>query len=329
MSTSVCRSPGISTPPSFFNTFTKSSLSLLALSSFAVAAPAKNLAYGSSSTSCESWSVAASSGEAINQSGNEPGYANADAPFGRYTPSELTAVPTIFGPDSIIPAIETAVPTGREPDAAPPQRSSIVTGPTTHRPYEGTPTNTGAVANEPAGIAILVLPPNPTAAYYNTNGKLQNQEPIPYQPAGGLGANGSEARYMVESDFNYDSITLGLYKEWIELDLFNNGLAIFLEDEFIAACLTSEDRSLVQSIPQQEQGHATLSSNMLGPTAPSQCKYNYPFSDVREFVEFNQILTGWGESGVWGFINHLDSREVGQLMAQSIAIEARQEMIFR
>lgn len=68
---------------------------------------------------------------------------------------------------------------------------------------------------------------------------------------------------------------------------------------------------------------------MLGETAPPQCTYDYPYSNVREFVEFNQVLTRWGESGVWGFINHLDAREVGQLLAQSIATEARQEMIFR
>lgn len=42
-----------------------------------------------------------------------------------------------------------------------------------------------------------------------------------------------------------------------------------------------------------------------------------------------QRVTRFGESGVWGFINHLDSREVGQLLAQSIATEARQQMIFR
>ena len=42
-----------------------------------------------------------------------------------------------------------------------------------------------------------------------------------------------------------------------------------------------------------------------------------------------QRLTRFGESGVWGFINHLDSREVGQLLAQSIATEARQQQIFR
>lgn len=115
----------------------------------------------------------------------------------------------------------------------------------------------------------------------------------------------------------------------IELDCFNNGLAIFSEDDFMAAGLTPEDYSLIQFMAQQEEGHATLLSNMLGETAAPQCTYNYPYTNVRQFVEFNEILTRFGESGVWGFINHLDSREVGQLLAQSIATEARQEMSFR
>jgi Ferritin-like domain len=134
---------------------------------------------------------------------------------------------------------------------------------------------------------------------------------------------------MVESDFDFESIALGLYQEWIELDLFNNGLAIFSEEDFIAAGLTAEDRSLIQFMAQQEEGHATLLTNMLGEAAPVQCTYDYPFTNVREFVDFNQKLTRFGESGVWGFINHLDSREVGQLLAQSIATEARQQMSFR
>lgn len=79
----------------------------------------------------------------------------------------------------------------------------------------------------------------------------------------------------------------------------------------------------------QEAGHATLLTNMLGHTAPPQCTYNYPYTTVREFVDFCQRLTRFGETGVWGFINHLDSREVGQLLAQSIATEARQQMSFR
>jgi len=82
-------------------------------------------------------------------------------------------------------------------------------------------------------------------------------------------------------------------------------------------------------VAQQESGHATLLTNMLGEAAPVQCTYDYPFKTVREFIDFNQKITRFGESGVWGFINHLDSREVGQLLAQSIATEARQQQVFR
>ncbi len=79
----------------------------------------------------------------------------------------------------------------------------------------------------------------------------------------------------------------------------------------------------------QEVGHATLLSNILGAQAPVQCTYNYPYTTVREFIDFCQKLTRFGESGVYGFINHLDSREAAQLLLQSITTEARQQMIFR
>ena len=99
---------------------------------------------------------------------------------------------------------------------------------------------------------------------------------------------------MVESDFDYESIALGLYQEWIELDLFNNGLATFSEEDFTAAGLTAEDRSYIQFMAVQESGHATLLTNMLGESAPVQCTYNYPYTTVREFIDFNQKLTRWG-----------------------------------
>ena len=229
-----------------------------------------------------------------------------------------------FGPDSQVSA--SAVPLTA---AIPPIVSSQVTGPTSHGPYSGEATTTGALQSGPAAQSIPALAPNPTATYYNANGELTEVEPAPYTPAGGLGTNGSEPRYMVNSDFDFESIALGLYQEWIELDLFHNGLAVFSEQDFLDAGLTAEDRSLIEFMADQESGHSTLLTNMLGEAAPVQCTYDYPFMTVREYVDFNQRLTRWGESGVWGFINHLDSREVGQLLAQSIATEARQQMIFR
>ncbi len=150
-------------------------------------------------------------------------------------------------------------------NAVPPIVSSQVTGITTHGPYTGPPpTTTGAISNSPAGTAIPILPPNPTALVYNPNGTLNNQQPVPYQPAGGLGTNGTEPVYRVQSDFDYQSILLGLYQEWIELDLFHNIRATFSEEEFTAAGLTPSDRFLIEFMADQESGHATLLSNLLG-----------------------------------------------------------------
>ena len=120
-----------------------------------------------------------------------------------------------------------------------------------------------------------------------------------------------------------------MYQEWIELDLFHHGLAQFSVEEFEDAGLTAEDVFLIEFMADQEVGHAELLTNLLGAAAPVQCTYTYPFTTVREFVDFCQKLTRFGESGVYGFINHLTSRESAQLLLQSISTEARQQMIFR
>ena len=106
-------------------------------------------------------------------------------------------------------------------------------------------------------------------------------------------------------------------------------MARFSVEEFEAAGLNAEDRSLIKFMAQQEVGHAQLITNMLGAAAPQRCSYVYPFTTVREFVDFCQKLTRWGESGVLGFLNQLNSRESAQLLLQSITTESRQQMIFR
>jgi hypothetical protein len=80
---------------------------------------------------------------------------------------------------------------------------------------------------------------------------------------------------------------------------------------------------------EQEIGHATMLSNILGGSAPAQCTYNYPFTDVLGFVNFAQKVTRVGESGTYGFVPHLDSREAAQLLLGAVSTEARQQMIFR
>ncbi|ORY23553.1 Rds1 protein [Naematelia encephala] len=153
-------------------------------------------------------------------------------------------------------------------------------------------------------------------------------------PSGGVGvrSNDTPPVYHTMSEFDYQSLSLGLYQEWIELDLFNYGVERFSAEEFAAAGLGADDVSLIQFMANQEVGHATLLSNIVsayGRPAALQCKYHYDFETVRDFVNFCQRLTRWGESGVYGFLPHLDSRPSAQLLLQSITTEARQQMIFR
>lgn len=73
--------------------------------------------------------------------------------------------------------------------------SSEVTGATSHGPFSGTPTTTGALSRPPLASAIQPGPPAPVT-YTNTNGDLQATfMPVPFQPAGGMGTNGTEPYY--------------------------------------------------------------------------------------------------------------------------------------
>lgn len=204
-----------------------------------------------------------------------------------------------------------------------------VTNVTLHGPYTGTPTTTGALSTIVTAASVPALPADPIKFLYPADGQLHVPQPAPYTPGGGQGVNGSAPVYRPQSDFDYESLALALYQEWIELDLFHWGLATFSTEEFEAAGLTAEDRFLLEFMADQEVGHATLLTNILGAEAPVQCTYNYPVNNVREFIDFSQKLTRFGESGVYGFLPHLDSRESAQLLLQSISTEARQQMIFR
>ena len=81
---------------------------------------------------------------------------------------------------------------------------------------------------------------------------------------------------MVGSDFDFESVNLGLHQEYIELDFFNHGLAKFSDQDFIDAGLTAEDRAFIAFMAAQEIDNATLLTNMLGKAAPNQCIYDYP-----------------------------------------------------
>lgn len=101
----------------------------------------------------------------------------------------------------------TSAPASKVPAVPPPPVvSSQVTGHTSHGPFSGKPTTTGALSLSVLAPSIPALPPNPTATTYPSDGKLHDPEPAPYTPAGGLGTNGTEPVYNAKSDFDYESL---------------------------------------------------------------------------------------------------------------------------
>ncbi|KAK9374437.1 uncharacterized protein V1513DRAFT_78030 [Lipomyces chichibuensis] len=189
-------------------------------------------------------------------------------------------------------------------------------------------TNTTSSALNPFGTGFLLS--NSSSGYvYNATGNLTSPEPRPYTPSGGLANNGSVPNYHPLTDYDYESLLLVLYQEFMELDLFEFGLRTFSVGEFERVGLDANDRALIEFMAEQERGHVMLIENILGPSAINRCNYTYPFTSVVEFVDFCRKVTRWGESGVYGFLEHLDSRASAQLLLQTVTTDARQEMIFR
>ncbi|ETW79848.1 hypothetical protein HETIRDRAFT_245547, partial [Heterobasidion irregulare TC 32-1] len=150
-----------------------------------------------------------------------------------------------------------------------------------------------------------------------------------YAPQGGIGFN-STPSYKPQSDFDFQSLNLALHQELIELDLFRHGIAVYNQTDFTNAGLNAQDMYLLQFMANQEVAHATLISNILYPNVTQPCTYVYPnFTDLRAYIDFCQRLTRWGESGVYGFLGHLNAQDTASLLMDSIATEARQQMIFR
>jgi hypothetical protein len=94
--------------------------------------------------------------------------------------STLAAMPAV----SQVNAVFTTFPSGTQLGAAPSLVTHATTDITTHGPWSGTPTTIGQEQAPTTVSATLAIKPNPTATYYNPNGKLTEAELIPFLPGG-------------------------------------------------------------------------------------------------------------------------------------------------
>jgi hypothetical protein len=114
----------------------------------------------------------------------------------------ISVVEAIPAPQAGFFPIPASPPT---PGLTPPVRPEV-SRPVSHGPFSGVPTTTGALSLSVLAPSIPALPPNPTATTYIADGQLHDPQPAPYQPAGGLGTNGTEPVYNVKSDYDFQSL---------------------------------------------------------------------------------------------------------------------------
>ncbi|CCA74391.1 probable Rds1 protein [Serendipita indica DSM 11827] len=162
--------------------------------------------------------------------------------------------------------------------------------------------------------------PNETSNDGKGDGPMFNPIPSTFNP---------NPVYRAETEFDVDSLQVGLHQEYLELDLFNWALVKFSEKDFTDYGLSRDEIHLISFFAQQEIGHAEVLSNMIGENAAKPCKYRYNFNTVGEFFDFSQRVTRYGESGVYGFLPLLENRAVAQILLQAISTEARQQFAFR
>lgn len=149
----------------------------------------------------------------------------------------------------------------------------------------------------PAALGSVHAAPAPAAGVNigqeiaNRAESLLSNETIPanYSPPGGVGTLPTDPppEYKTMSDFDFQSINLALNQEFIELDLFHKGLAMFSAEDFADAGLSPADQFLIEFMADQEVSHATLLTNMLG----REFQLSYDFVGLtRRFTQHHHIF---------------------------------------
>ena len=159
------------------------------------------------------------------------------------------------------------------------QRSRVFdTAPPTTIPQGSSPTATHAILVVPTSNASPTKPATMDVMAANTTFPVTHQWPL--------------------SGSDFQSLSLELYQEHAEWNLFEYARNYFLPQDFAAAGLNQDEMDLIDYMAEQSKAHANLLTNILGKTAPQECVYDFQFTTVAGFLDLAQKLLRCGESGM-------------------------------
>ncbi|PPQ70012.1 hypothetical protein CVT25_006093 [Psilocybe cyanescens] len=118
-------------------------------------------------------------------------------------------------------------------------------------------------------------------------------------------------------------LNYALTLEHLENAFYSGALAKFDEAAFARAGLPSFARGRFEQIAAHEQAHVKLLAGALGSSATQPCTYKFPYTDVKSFAAFSQLLEGVGVSAYIGAAQAIANKDYLTVAASILSTEAR------
>ncbi|KAI0357741.1 hypothetical protein OH77DRAFT_1295083 [Trametes cingulata] len=112
--------------------------------------------------------------------------------------------------------------------------------------------------------------------------------------------------------------------EHLESSFFSGGLSKYSTSDFTNAGYPSWVRGRFQQIADNEAAHVAFLQEELGSNAPAACTYDFPYHDVKSFINLAQKIESISAGAYLGLARHINDTSVLNAGASIAATEARQ-----
>lgn len=129
-----------------------------------------------------------------------------------------------------------------------------------------------------------------------------------------------------------DVLQFALTLEWLEASFYQQGFAMFPDDQFAALGLTAQQITDLKSVGQTEQAHVGLLQGAIaqaGVKPVQPCTYNFGFTDAKGMVGTAAVLENVGVSAYLGAAPILSDPSILATAGSILTIEARHQSFIR
>ncbi|ORY71212.1 ferritin-like domain-containing protein [Pseudomassariella vexata] len=129
-----------------------------------------------------------------------------------------------------------------------------------------------------------------------------------------------------------DVLQFALTLEWLEATFYQQGFAMFPDDQFTALGLNAQQVTDLKSVGQTEQAHVQFLQSAIaqaGVQPVQPCQYNFGFTDAKGMVGTAAVLENVGVSAYLGAAPILSDAKILAAAGSILTIESRHQSFIR